>query len=149
MKKCLIPRAYLITPNLPEAEFILGHPIAHDIEEMKTAAKELCKMGCKCALIKGGHSAEALEAHDVLYDSVNDKFYTFTSPYVYTRNTHGTGCTLASSISAYFALGNSIEKSVELAKEYIYNCLKESRYLHIGKGRQGPVNHCWKARKWE
>lgn len=120
-----------------QAEFILGHPIAHDIEEMKTAAKELCKMGCKCALIKGGHvlsssihsdvqSAEALEAHDVLYDSVNDKFYTFTSPYVYTRNTHGTGCTLASSISAYFALGNSIEKSVELAKEYVLALFLES-----------------------
>ncbi len=62
----------------------------------------------------------------MLYDSVNDKFYTFTSPYVYTRNTHGTGCTLASSISAYFALGNSIEKSVELAKEYVLALFLES-----------------------
>ncbi|KAK8803224.1 hypothetical protein WA158_000918 [Blastocystis sp. Blastoise] len=149
LKKNLLPRAYLITPNKPEAEFLLGHPISHDIEEMKKAAKELSSFGSKCVLIKGGHNNELLEAIDVLYISSEDQYYTYSSPYIYTRNTHGTGCTLASSISAYFALGNTIQKSVELAKQYISNCLKESRYLHIGKGRQGPVNHCWQTRQWK
>jgi hydroxymethylpyrimidine/phosphomethylpyrimidine kinase len=129
----IIPLTYLLTPNVPEAETIIGCRIKNH-EEMKYAAKEIHLMGAKNVLIKGGH----LEGDpvDLLYNG--SEFRTYSHPRIHTKNTHGTGCTLSSAITANLAKGETIEEAVKLAKEYVTNAIKYS--LSIGRGN-GPTNH--------
>lgn len=131
--KLMFPLAFLITPNIPEANCLTGLHIK-DIAGMEEAARKLFE-SCSChVLVKGGHSAA--EAVDVLYDGKT--FRHFASRRIDTKNTHGTGCTLSSAIAANLALGYSLEESVKRAKEYITLAIEHS--LDIGKGC-GPVNH--------
>lgn len=129
----LLPLATIITPNLPEAEVIVGREI-HTHEEMEEAAVEIYKMGPKNVFIKGGHLKE--DATDILYDG--EKFTYFKQQRIDTKNTHGTGCTLSSAMASNLALGYSIEESVKKAKEYITLAIEHS--LDIGKG-VGPTHH--------
>ncbi len=137
--KHLIPLADIITPNIPEAEEILKEINSdiisiNNIEEMKLAAKAIYNLGCKNVLIKGGHLKE--EAVDVLYDGEN--YYSFNTERIHTKNTHGTGCTLSSSIASNIALGHNMNTSVKNAKDYITTAIEHS--FSIGQG-VGPTNH--------
>ena len=143
--KNLLPLADLITPNIPEAEEILkeiGSSIINikTKEDMCDACKELIKLGCKNVLLKGGHLDG--EAIDVLFNG--EEFHYFTSERIDTKNTHGTGSTLSSTITANLARGLSMEEAISEAKRYITVAIKHS--LDIGKG-VGPTNHFYELYK--
>lgn len=129
----LLPMATLITPNLPEAEVIVGYKI-DDLESMKRAAIDLHKLGCQYVLVKGGHLAN--DATDVLYDG--NEFYIFEGKRFETINTHGTGCTISSAIAANLAKGYHVKDAVGLAKAYIEKAIQHG--FSIGRG-VGPVHH--------
>lgn len=131
--KIIVPIAYLLTPNIPEAEKISGIKI-ETLEDMKKAAEIISKMGSKNVLIKGGHSEG--DALDLLYDG--SKYYYFNAERINTKNTHGTGCTYSSAIASNLGLGLNLEESVKKAKVYVTTAIKHS--LEIGKGH-GPTNH--------
>jgi hydroxymethylpyrimidine/phosphomethylpyrimidine kinase len=131
--KNLLPLATMVTPNLHEAQAIVGFEIT-TIADMETAARAIFEMGPRYVLVKGGHLEE--DATDVLFDGVEMKH--FKSKRIDTKNTHGTGCTLSSAIASNLALGYSIAEAVERAKEYITIAIEHS--LSIGKG-VGPTNH--------
>jgi len=131
--KHLLPMATIITPNLPEAEFILGIEIK-TIKDMEHAAVEIYSMGSKNVLIKGGHLEG--DATDILYDGL--KFTHFKQKRIHTKNTHGTGCTLSSAIASNLAREYSIIDSVTKAKAYITGAIDHS--LNLGQGA-GPTHH--------
>ncbi|MGO9568818.1 MAG: bifunctional hydroxymethylpyrimidine kinase/phosphomethylpyrimidine kinase [Desulfomonilaceae bacterium] len=131
--KELFPVAYLLTPNIPEAEILTGKTIT-TVSDMKKAAKRLQKMGPEYVLVKGGHLKEM--AVDVLHDG--SQHYEFSTQRVRTRHTHGTGCTLASAIATRLAQGISLVECIDQAKRYLYRALRFS--LSLGGGI-GPTNH--------
>lgn len=135
----LLPMATLITPNLPEAEVILGYKI-DTLSLMEKAAKELHALGCKYVLVKGGHLVD--DATDVLYDG--NELYRLSAKRLETINTHGTGCTLSSSIAANLAKGLHVKEAVEEAKAYITEAIEHGFVL--GKG-VGPVHHFYRLYK--
>ena len=129
----LLPMAFVITPNVPEAEELTGMKIA-TVEDMKKVAKAIHGMGAKNVFLKGGHmSGDAL---DVLYDGRD--FHEFTSERIDTKNTHGTGCTTSAAIATGLAQGMDVFEAVKRAKEYITIAIKHS--ICIGGGH-GPTNH--------
>jgi len=129
----LIPRATLLTPNLPEAEALLGIEV-RDLPTMKEAARRLCGMGARAVLVKGGHAAG--DATDVLFHAGEWRLY--EAPRLDTRHTHGTGCTYAAAITAELAKGTELPEAVARAKTY----LTEAIATHPGLGRgSGPINH--------
>ena len=135
----LVPLATLVTPNIPEAEIISGITVKNT-EDMVHALEIIHQKGAKNVLIKGGH----LEGDAVDTLLCGGKIYTFTAERVDTVNTHGTGCTLSSAITAYLAEGDSVDRAVGKAKEYLTNALRYS--YGVGKGH-GPVNHFWNIKK--
>lgn len=137
--KTVVPLATLITPNIPEAECIANMSIKTR-EDMMTACKKIIATGVKNVLVKGGHYDG--DAMDILYDGKD--FYSFVTRRINTKNTHGTGCTLSSSIASNLALGYGIYDSVRLAKDYVTGAIEHS--LELGKGN-GPTNHFWKIFK--
>ena len=143
--KHLIPLAYVLTPNLPEAEAITGMKIA-DLQSMEEGAKRIYDLGAKNVFIKGGHLED--DATDLLYDG--KQVYRFPSKRIQTKNTHGTGCTISSAIAANLAKGMSVYEAVEEAKNYITEAIAHS--FSIGKG-VGPTNHFYalyqKAGMWQ
>ncbi len=129
----LLPLAFVITPNVPEAEELTGMKIT-TVDDMKKAAKAINRMGAKNVFLKGGHmSGDAL---DILYDGRD--FYEFTSERIDTKNTHGTGCTTSAAIATGLAQGMDVCGAVKRAKEYITMAIKYS--FCIGGGH-GPTNH--------
>ena len=129
----LIPRAFLVTPNLSEAAALTGLEI-RDVEAMRKAACMIGEMGARAVLVKGGHLAGA--ATDVLYDG--RAWREFTAPRIETRHTHGTGCTYSAAITACLAAGVPLEDAVTRAKAFITEAIRTSPGL--GRG-SGPVNH--------
>ncbi len=129
----LLPLAYLVTPNIPEAEQIANIKI-HDVLDMEKAAKIIYTMGPMNVLVKGGHLSGA--STDILFDG--EKVTQLTEERIQTKNTHGTGCTLSSAIASNLALGMDSVCAVENAKKYITMTIRYS--LNIGKGN-GPTNH--------
>ncbi len=131
----LFPLAAVMTPNLDEASVLLQRSITNEME-MKAAAREIQKQTNSSAavLIKGGHLEGA--AVDILFH--DNAIKTFSTPRILTRNTHGTGCTLASAIAAFLAHGATIPEAVEQAKKYVTEALKTS--LEVGQGK-GSLNH--------
>ena len=134
MKEQLFPLTYLLTPNIPEAEQLTGIAIK-DETGMEEAARIICEMGVRNVLVKGGHLAEG-SAVDLLYDGTS--FVRFPVSRIMTKNTHGTGCTLASAIAAFLARGEPLPKAVARAKEFITTAIRLAQPL--GRGH-GPVNH--------
>ena len=129
----LFPLATVLTPNIPEAEVLLGENIASK-EGMEKAAEEIGRQyGCG-VLCKGGHSIN--DANDLLYQ--DGKVTWFAGKRINNPNTHGTGCTLSSAIAANLAKGCELAEAVRLAKEYISGAL--AAMLDLGKG-SGPMNH--------
>jgi len=129
----LLPLADLVTPNIPEAEEIVGHRIT-SLPEMEQAARHLVALGAGAALVKGGHLAG--EAVDVLFDG--ETITHFSSPRIITVHTHGTGCTLSAAIAAQLAKGVPLIAAVRLAKAYV--SLAIAHAFPLGKG-VGPTHH--------
>lgn len=135
--KELFPLALVVTPNMPEAAAILGSDEPYSIDGMKEMARAIYELGPQSVLLKGGHM-EGTHCLDIFFDGV--KFWEFDSPKVDTRNTHGTGCTLASAITAFIAKGESLPVAIAEAKKYITSALENADKLNVGNGH-GPVNH--------
>jgi hydroxymethylpyrimidine/phosphomethylpyrimidine kinase len=134
LRSQLLPRALLVTPNLPEAEALVGFS-CEGLEGARMAAKRLVEMGARAVLVKGGH-ASGESATDVLYNG--RRFRVFTARRIVSRNTHGTGCTFSAAIAAQLARGRGLESAVERAKEYLTKAL--ARGVDVGHGH-GPVDH--------
>lgn len=128
----LLPLALIVTPNVPEAEKLVGGSI-DNLEDAKEAARALWKMGPRFVVIKGGHLIG--EPIDALYDGA--EFHYFRAPRIDTPNTHGTGCTFSAALAALLARGEDVIPAVAQAKEYITAAIRHS--LSIGGGH-GPVN---------
>lgn len=137
LRKLLIPRAALITPNLPEAAALLDAPVAQLERDIVDQGERLLALGCAAVLIKGGHG-EGAESTDYLIGKGG--VVTLAAPRIATRNTHGTGCTLSSAIAAGLAKGESLETSVRQAKVYITAAIAAADRLNVGRGH-GPVHH--------
>lgn len=137
LRRLLLPRALLITPNLPEAAALLHTEPATTNAQVRRQAERLMAFGPKAVLIKGGHG-EGPESVDVLLDA--DGVVELSAPRIATRNTHGTGCTLSSAITAGLAKGMSLRASVDAAKAYLTSAIAHSDELEIGHGH-GPVHH--------
>ncbi|ENH96471.1 phosphomethylpyrimidine kinase [Gracilibacillus halophilus YIM-C55.5] len=134
VRDVLLPLSAVVTPNVPEAEFLVGFPIRHTNDAEKAANTIVTELGAGAAVVKGGHlDGEAL---DVLYDG--NSFDYFKSKRIDTKHTHGTGCTFSAVITAELAKGKSVKESVALAKQYITDAIEYS--LELGKGN-GPTNH--------
>ncbi len=143
VRRALLPRAWLVTPNIPEAATLLGVAPAGSEAQMRAQAEALMQFGCGAVLIKGGHG-EGTEAVDVLFDG--EGHHVLSLPRVATRNTHGTGCTLSAAIAAHLAEGQSLGAAVSAAKHFVWEALKASAGLSIGRGN-GPLDHGFALRK--
>ena len=134
LKDELIKKVSLITPNIPEAEILTKTKIKTK-EDMIFAASILINLGAKNVFIKGGH----LDSKFVTDIFVNKKeIIIIKNKRITTSNTHGTGCTLSSAITTFFACGKTLKKSCELATKYVNNSIRSN--LNYGKGH-GPINH--------
>ncbi|HEY5606743.1 MAG TPA: bifunctional hydroxymethylpyrimidine kinase/phosphomethylpyrimidine kinase [Alphaproteobacteria bacterium] len=134
LKRRIIPRATILTPNAPEAAKLSGMAI-DELEDMPRAGRLLLRLGAKAVLVKGGHLQGDL-VHDVLV--TEDGHETFTSPRVHTQHTHGTGCTLASAIATGLAQGLGLRDAVVRARAYLLEAIRHAPGLGHG---QGPVEH--------
>jgi hydroxymethylpyrimidine kinase/phosphomethylpyrimidine kinase len=134
IKKSLLKKVFLITPNLPEAEILTNVKIT-SVEDMIHSANILLNLGAKNVLIKGGHLKSKVMI-DILVNRGEIKI--FKSRKYKTRNTHGTGCTLSSAITTFLSCGKLLKKSCELGIKYVNQSIGSN--LNYGKG-QGPINH--------
>ena len=144
IREHLMPLADVVTPNLPEAEVLLGRKI-DSFQDVQRAARELSQIGGRSILVKGGHMAES-KSTDLLYLTEEDRFVRLEADRIDSRNNHGTGCTLSSAIAAHMAKGRDIQAAVEKAKTYIQNAIKAGASYEIGHGH-GPVHHFFEF--WE
>lgn len=135
LKKEILPKALIVTPNIPEAEVLSSVSISN-VSDMKTAAENIHSLGAKTVLVKGGHLPKDHPAVDLFFDG--ETFEELVSERIETKNTHGTGCTFSAAICAFLAKGMSLLASLENSKAFITEAIKNS--LEIGKGR-GPLNH--------
>ncbi len=134
LRRLLIARAAVVTPNLPEAEILCGRTIG-DVTEMRAAGEAMLAFGCRAALVKGGHLSGDTVA-DVLVTAAGTRIW--QSPRIATRHTHGTGCTLASAIAAGLAQRLDVEAAIDRAHAYVQRAIA----LAPGLGRgHGPLDH--------
>jgi hydroxymethylpyrimidine/phosphomethylpyrimidine kinase len=137
IKSELLRRAFLVTPNVPEAEALAGIAIRTE-ENRLEAARRILALGPTAVLIKGGHATTS-DIVDVLYDG--HRLAEFRTERVAGRNTHGTGCTFAAALAAHFALGRTLDEAIPLAQNYVAGAIRHAPDL--GRGH-GPMNHFWK-----
>ena len=133
----LLKRSSIITPNVPEAEILTGITIK-DVADMEAAARKLVEMGAHAAIVKGGHMEKAI---DVLFDGT--EVHHLSGDRVKLENTHGTGCTFASAITAQLAAGRSMIEAITLAKAYVVKAMEKA--YPIGKGRV-PLDHFYRMK---
>ncbi|QHT48365.1 bifunctional hydroxymethylpyrimidine kinase/phosphomethylpyrimidine kinase [Bacillus sp. SB49] len=134
LRKELVPLTTLVTPNIPEAEYLTGKAIETE-EAMKKAAEELVEVyGAGAALVKGGH----LRGHavDYLYDG--NEMTVLEAERIDTNNTHGTGCTYSAAITAYLSRGDTLKEAVRKSKYFVTEAIRHSFDLGAGSG---PTNH--------
>ena len=144
--RCLIPLASVVTPNLPEAAILLNAPIANDIETMREQAHEIHQRWGVRALVKGGHLNSKEEALDVFVGP--DGEITLSGPRIDTVNTHGTGCTLSSALTALRPSHPDWPATIRDAKNWLSGTLQAADTLDVGHGH-GPVHHfheIWRTR---
>jgi hydroxymethylpyrimidine/phosphomethylpyrimidine kinase len=137
MTRHLFPLADLVTPNVPEAEALIGKRIT-TVEDARGAAAEIRRLGCRAVLLKGGHLS-ASPATDVLYDGAT--WTVFPGEWIESGHTHGTGCAYAAAIAARLARGADVVEAVGAAKRYVTETIRHG--LAIGHGR-GPVHHLYR-----
>ena len=133
----LIPRASLITPNLPEAAALLDEPVATSEAAIESQGRRLLAMGCPAVLIKGGHG-QGTESIDYLVSG--NGVIALAAPRIATKNTHGTGCSLSSAIAAGLAKGEDMETAVRKAKAWVSAAIAAADRLDVGHGH-GPIHH--------
>jgi hydroxymethylpyrimidine/phosphomethylpyrimidine kinase len=133
----LIPRAVLITPNLPEAAALLDEQIAASESQIESQGKRLLAMGASAVLIKGGHG-KGVESIDYLIREAG--VVALAAPRIATKNTHGTGCSLSSAIAAGLAKGDDLEAAVRHAKSWVTAAIAAADRLSVGQGH-GPIHH--------
>ncbi len=144
LKEYLIPLATVVTPNLPEAQVLIGREL-NTLEDMQEAARVIASGRCRSVLIKGGHLENSDACTDILYLTDEDRFVILSSERIKTRNNHGTGCTLSSAIAAFLAKGENTEQAVRKAKAYIREAIRAGADYTIGQGH-GPVDHFFQFR---
>ena len=137
MKTHLFRLAEVLTPNIPEAEALTGMRIA-SVDDMLAAARRIREMGPRVVIVKGGHAA-SLESVDVV--CLPHAEFELRGPRIATVHTHGTGCTFASAIAAYLALGRPLEEAIREARSYLEGAIRHAPGLGAG---QGPLNHFWR-----
>ena len=142
LRRELLPRALVVTPNIPEAEVIADRPI-RSLADAREAARRIHGLAGTAVVVKGGHGTGD-EVVDLLFDG--DRFIEFRTPRIHTRNTHGTGCTFASAIAAYAALGHPLADAAARAQAYVAGAIRHG--LAIGRGH-GPLDHFWNLRHAE
>jgi hydroxymethylpyrimidine/phosphomethylpyrimidine kinase len=133
----LIPRAALITPNLPEAAALLDEPVAVSEAAIESQGRRLLALGCAAVLIKGGHG-QGPESIDYLVRGSGT--IALAAPRIATRNTHGTGCSLSSAIAAGLARGEDMEDAVRHAKTWVSAAIAAADRISVGHGH-GPIHH--------
>ena len=138
----LFPRVTVVTPNLDEAQLLLGQPIAN-AQALDAAAQGLLAMGARAVLLKGGHLASD-EVVDVLVQAQGPT-RRLASTRIPSCNVHGTGCTLSSAIAAHLALGHGLEEAVVLARTFILSAIEQGAQVQTGQGH-GPLNHGFSPR---
>lgn len=138
MKGELFKRAFVVTPNIPEAEALTGIAI-HTDAARRDAAQALVAMGAAAAIVKGGHYPSD-DISDLLYDG--HEYVEYRTERVPGRHTHGTGCTFAAALTAHLALGRSLNEAVPLAQRYVAGAIRHAPQL--GRGH-GPMDHFWKS----
>jgi hydroxymethylpyrimidine/phosphomethylpyrimidine kinase len=138
MKSELLRRAFLVTPNIPEAEALAGITIGSE-EDRREAARRILGLGAATVIIKGGHFPSP-DIVDLLYDG--RRFVEFRTERVAGRSTHGTGCTFAAAVTAHLALGHSLEDAVPQAQQYVAGAIRGAPQL--GQGH-GPMDHFWRT----
>ncbi len=137
LRKTLVPRALVITPNLPEAAALTGASLARNEQEMEIQARELLALGARNVLIKGGHGTGD-ESVDLLIGQ--GEVVRLAARRIATGNTHGTGCTLSSAIAAGLAKDLDLKTAVRDAKTYVTAAIAAADTLHVGHGH-GPLHH--------
>ena len=135
LQEKLFPLASVITPNMPEAEFLTGDQLSN-LDDLKAAAEKLFRRYQVPVLAKGGHLPDG--AHDVLFDSQGLKIY--PRDLINGVNNHGSGCVFSAGIAAELAKGSSLRDAIGLAKDYLYNALKNS---HLLKDNTRVIDHFW------
>lgn len=146
LKTELFPVVSLITPNLPEAEVLLGRRI-NDEAELEESGEVLMEYGAAAVLVKGGHLRQKQSVDILFYRNSSDgrrQIRRFMSPRIETSNTHGTGCTLSSAIAAWMARGEPLPQAVEKSKEYITGAIRAGSRYKIGRGN-GPLHHFFRV----
>lgn len=133
----LLPLAYVVTPNIPEAEVLTGMEIG-SIDDMKEAARRIHHLGAANVVVKGGHLDGSHPATDVIFD--DGAFEELSARRIDTPNTHGTGCTFAAAIAARLAMGDGLLESVDGAKRYLTEAIRHGARVQLGGGH-GPVDH--------
>ncbi|OJG27903.1 phosphomethylpyrimidine kinase [Enterococcus caccae] len=137
----LLPQAYIVTPNIPEAEVITNMTISTKNDRI-TAARKIQALGAKNIVIKGGHHLEMEQSSDLLLLE-DGQIEWLSAPRINTKNTHGTGCTFSACITAELAKGNTVKSAVHTAKGFIQAAIANE--IQVGLGN-GPTNH-WAYRK--
>jgi hydroxymethylpyrimidine/phosphomethylpyrimidine kinase len=137
LRRLLLPRALLVTPNLPEAAALTGASLARNEEEMEIQAREILTFGARNVLIKGGHG-QGDESVDLLIGQ--GEVVRLSAKRIATKNTHGTGCTLSSAIAAGLAKGRDLIAATQDAKAYVTAAIAGADKLKVGHGH-GPLHH--------
>lgn len=139
--KEFLPKVTLITPNIPEAQLLIGHDI--DLENLESSAKELAQFYKTSVLLKGGHLKLSDTMTDILYNYESQKVTVIKNKYVVTKNTHGTGCSLSSAVATFIGLGFSLEAACIKGCEYLNKAIETGKDKVLGHGH-GPVNHFYR-----
>jgi hydroxymethylpyrimidine/phosphomethylpyrimidine kinase len=139
----LLPRAEVVTPNIPEAEALVGGAI-RTIDDMRDAARRIRELGPRVVVLKGGHLAPSGSEADFCVDVVSSAHADFDvrGPRLASRHTHGTGCTFAAAITAALALGQPIDQAIRGARDYVTGAIRNAPQLGSG---HGPLNHFWRV----
>ena len=140
IKAELLPRAFVVTPNAPEAEVLAGMAVRTPADA-REAARRIHRLGPSAVIVKGGH-LDGDEVIDLLFDGRG--FTEFRGPRVPSRNSHGSGCTFSAALAANLALGLSLPEATGLAKDYVVGAIRHG--LAIGQGH-GPMHHFWNGLK--
>jgi len=137
--KKLLPNVSLVTPNIPEAELLIGEKIS--LNAMESTAKKIGVLFQTSVLLKGGHlESDSDDMTDVFYVHETGEVQTIKNPRIATNNTHGTGCSLSSSIAAYLSLGMPMDRAIQKGCAYVNSAIQEGQHMILGSGN-GPINH--------
>jgi len=136
--KAFLPQTSLITPNIPEAELLIGHSI--ELENMEDSVQEIAEKFSVSVLLKGGHLKSRELMTDMLFIKESAKVVVINNRAVKTKNTHGTGCSLSSAIATHLALGCELEEAVVNSCTYLNEAIEAGKDKVLGQGN-GPINH--------